>query len=429
MKLKVLLFITITSVIFYFPNNSHAQGAEQPVRCMQYEDAQLAEPDTNVISTNIGTALAQLDTATFFVGGDDTCDLAAQSFECIENGTVSDCDLGPATASKNSLLGMTGAARAVATGDVIPVNFAYYFRDQVKNVPIVGEKVYAQSDSYTDIYGAEIALAVWKAFRNMALGLMSIFLIVIGIMIILRKKVDPRTVLTLQAALPKVIISMILIVFSFAIGALFIRFVPAARGMAGTVFTSVTDELSIESNFQPEVTFSVSAMGLIGIIGAFVMSGPGLAIGALTALLGPLTLIVWLVLLMMVYLRTIIIYVRMLVHTVTAPFQFAFGAIPGNDAMIINWFKKMLAWLLSIPAMFLLLELAQFVQLYAIDSTFFGKTISGYEGTFFPGVVQSSLQQLFLLLVSPFISMLLLVQALTAPKKIEGWIVGEQKKR
>ncbi|MBP7928001.1 hypothetical protein KAZ57_02545, partial [Patescibacteria group bacterium] len=300
MKTKTLsILIFFTCLVFFVPK--YAQAQEATVRCMQYDDAQLAEPDTNVISTSLGTALAQLDVSSFFLAGDDTCDLATQSFECIEAGDISGCVLGPVASSRSNLLGMTGTARALATGDVIPVNFAYYFRDQVKNVPIVGAKVYAQ-DSYADIYGASLALAVWKAFRNMALGLMSIFLIVIGIMIIMRKKVDPRTVLTLQTALPKVIISMVLIVFSFAIGALFIRFVPAARSMANTIFTSVTDDLIAETVSRPEVTITVSSFGLLGLIGAFAVAAtPGIAIGALTALIGPLTAIVWIVLLIMVY--------------------------------------------------------------------------------------------------------------------------------
>lgn len=430
MKIKYLLtLIFFLSAVFnvskVYAQDPPAAGTE--VVCKTFEDMQLAEPLVNVSSTNLGVLAAQTEAVGVILAGDNTCDLAVKSVACVESGNVEGCTLRPVGSSNSTLLGITSTTRALATEDVIPVYFAHYFRDQVKNVPIVGAKVYAQ-DSYTDIFGAELALAVWKVFRNMALGLMSIFLIFIGIMIIMRKKVDPRTVLTLQAALPKVVISMVLIVFSFAIGALFIRFVPAARGMAETIITDVTGSLSVTNTNSPETTFLVSAFAIVGIIGAFA-AGPGIAIGLITAFLGPLTAIAWLVILIMVYLKTLLIYVRMLLNTVTAPFQFAMGAIPGNDAMIINWFKKMLAWLISIPAMFFLIEIAQFVQKYALQSSFFGASISGYEGTFVAGIVRSSLQQLFLLLLSPFISMMLLVQALSVPKKIEALIVGEQKRR
>ncbi len=426
MNIKTLFALILICSSIAGASRTHAQEPTQ-VRCTAYEDAQLAVPDTNIESTNLGALLAQTTAMTFVTVGNNSCDAFVKTAECVNAGTVTECDLAPIASSNNTVLGVTSTVRALATGDVIPVNFAYYLRDQVKNVPIVGSKVYAQ-DSYADIYGAKLALAVWKAFRNIALGLMSIFLIVIGIMIILRKKADPRTVLTLQAALPKVIISMVLIVFSFALGALFIRFVPAAMSMANTIFTSVTNDLQIENTNAPEKTFAISALSIVGIIAAFA-SGSVIAIGTIAAFIGPLTALVWLVILIMVYLKMVVIYVRMLVHTVTAPLQFAFGAIPGNDAMILNWFKKMIAWLLSIPAMFFMIEIAEFVQLYALKSTLFGATISGYQGTFMAGVVQSALQQLFLLLVSPFISIMLLVSALSAPKKIEALILGEPKRK
>lgn len=427
MKNKTLLFLIFTFFVLFIP---HTARAQETVRCAAFEDAQLAEPDTNIRSTTLGTAISQADVISFAVTGDDSCESMQKAMECIDNGTPSDCDLAPVGSSNSTLLGMTGTARALATEDAIPVSFAYYMRDQFKNVPIVGEKVYAQ-DSYEDVYGASLALAVWKAFRNMALGLMSIFLVFIGIMIIMRKKVDPRTVLTLQAALPKVIISMILIVLSFGIGVTFIRFIPAVQDWSDTIFDAVTADLNMtqQNTKAPEVVFSVSSLSLVNILTTVERLGEGISTGAMAIFVGPIVLVVWLVVLMMVYVKVVFIYVRMLMQTITAPFIFAIGALPGNDAQILNWFKKMIAWLVSIPAMYFLISLAEFVMLYAIDVGMFGGSLQGFNNTFVAGVVRSMLQHMFLLLITPFISIMLLIQALSVPKKVEAFIVGEQKRR
>jgi hypothetical protein len=60
-------------------------------------------------------------------------------------------------------------------------------------------------------------LPVWKIFRNVAYGLIAVFMIVIGFMIMFRKHIDPKTVVTVQNSLPKIIITLILITFSYAI--------------------------------------------------------------------------------------------------------------------------------------------------------------------------------------------------------------------
>ncbi len=58
---------------------------------------------------------------------------------------------------------------------------------------------------------------LWKVFRDLAYMLLVIVLIAIGFMVMFRMKMNPQTVISVENALPKIVIALILITFSFAI--------------------------------------------------------------------------------------------------------------------------------------------------------------------------------------------------------------------
>ncbi len=65
-------------------------------------------------------------------------------------------------------------------------------------------------------------LGIWSAFRNIAYLFFVLAFIIIGFAIMLRLKIDPRTVMTIQNSIPKIIIGLLLITFSYAIAGLMI---------------------------------------------------------------------------------------------------------------------------------------------------------------------------------------------------------------
>src|SRR3989339_574267 len=58
---------------------------------------------------------------------------------------------------------------------------------------------------------------VWKIFRDIAYLILVIILVSIGFMIMFRTKINPQTVISVENALPKIVTSLLLITFSFAI--------------------------------------------------------------------------------------------------------------------------------------------------------------------------------------------------------------------
>lgn len=94
-----------------------------------------------------------------------------------------------------------------------PASSGDYFRYLANNFGVV-KPAYAQGIGFK---GLTPLLPVWTVFRNLAYVLFVIAFVVIGFAIMLRVRIDPRTVMTIQNQIPKLIIALLLVTFSFAI--------------------------------------------------------------------------------------------------------------------------------------------------------------------------------------------------------------------
>jgi len=81
--------------------------------------------------------------------------------------------------------------------------------------------VYAQGTGFSSI---SPLLNLWKAFRDITFLILLVLFIFIGIAIMLRVKVDQRTVMSIENQLPSIIITILLITFSYAIAGFLIDF-------------------------------------------------------------------------------------------------------------------------------------------------------------------------------------------------------------
>ncbi len=94
-----------------------------------------------------------------------------------------------------------------------------YFRYVASDFSLVKTSYAA---AYTGFDGLSPVLGLWKTTRDIAYYLLIIAFIFIGIGVMLRLKIDPRTVMTVQNQIPRVIICIILITFSYAFAGLMI---------------------------------------------------------------------------------------------------------------------------------------------------------------------------------------------------------------
>ncbi len=100
-----------------------------------------------------------------------------------------------------------------------PADLALWFQDTGRSLGFLPQKVEAQGIGFT---GLSPLLPIWRAFRNISYALLALVMVIIGFMVMFRRKIDPKTVVTVQNALPKIVLALLLITFSYAIAAFFI---------------------------------------------------------------------------------------------------------------------------------------------------------------------------------------------------------------
>lgn len=76
---------------------------------------------------------------------------------------------------------------------------------------------------------------VWKLFRDLAFSVLVVYLIVIGLLIMFRFKINPQTVVNLENSLPRIFITLILITFSFAIAGFMIDLMYVTSSLAVSI--------------------------------------------------------------------------------------------------------------------------------------------------------------------------------------------------
>ena len=110
-------------------------------------------------------------------------------------------------------------------------------------------------------------LNAWVVFRNIVYLLFVFVFVIIGLAIMLRVRIDPRTVMTIQNQIPKIIISLILVTFSFAIAGFLIDimwvsiyFIANVMGQADST-GAITSSMVATNIYQPAPAFANNVLG------------------------------------------------------------------------------------------------------------------------------------------------------------------------
>jgi hypothetical protein len=98
-----------------------------------------------------------------------------------------------------------------------PAQSGQYFKYLASNFGITKPSYAATGVQGIGFNSLEPLINIWTVFRNFVYIMFVVFFLIIGIAIMLRVKIDPRTVMTIQNQIPKVIIGVVLVTFSFAI--------------------------------------------------------------------------------------------------------------------------------------------------------------------------------------------------------------------
>ncbi len=315
-----------------------------------------------------------------------------------------------------SLASVTASMREVTINEPLPVNMASFFYHYANVIPGVRNTAFAQDGvRYVTLIGSGTVFALWRITRNIALGLMSVLLLVIGMMIMTRKKISPQAVVTVQNALPRVALAIVLIFFSFPIGAFLASLIlpltlAGAQLLEAMMFESIIGDLS-------EV-FLTGNNNLLMIMGMSIVYSLG--VGFFAAIVGILSLFAYLVFLLIIYVKAVFIYVRVLFNIIFSPLQFALGALPGKESATLDWFKNMAVDVISVPAMFFMLTLG-FVFLAIV-------TISAMTAPFTDAPTLDVIYRPFFVYMSPVVMLFCFMTALKMPGKVKGAVWGDKKR-
>jgi len=310
--------------------------------------------------------------------------------------------------STGSLMGMTTILEDVTRNEPLPVNLAYYGKYMAGKVPVLNQTAFA-ADVDGGPFSLQLVLKVWEKMRNLAYGALAVFMLAIGVMVMLRQKINPQTVITVQAAIPRVIIAVILITFSYPIAAFAIQLILPLSAMA----IGLLQIPAAYSGLPASVALVLPVvMGVIGIPGA-----------GLLVLIGIIMCVVIIILLIKVVFKIFLSYVKIIFSVLTAPITFAWGAIPGNELATVNWLKTLVVNIISVPIMFFGIGLAIFVAIelaLAVSNSLGGGTLGGFSS-----ILGGSY---FLVLGIPLIIVVILLETGKAPEKLDEAILGREKK-
>ena len=96
---------------------------------------------------------------------------------------------------------------------------------------------------------------LWQASRNMAYVLMVVLLVASGFMIMFRVKINPQTAVTLQLMIPKIIITLLLVTFSYAISGLVIDLVYVVISFVIAIFATTIGGVQIVNSAPLAINF------------------------------------------------------------------------------------------------------------------------------------------------------------------------------
>ena len=240
-----------------------------------------------------------------------------------------------------------------------PVSGVEYFAQKFRDINPV-QPVYAQ-ETTTGFAALQPVQALWSVFRNISyIGFVIVF-VIMGFMIMFRAHISPQAVATVQDSIPRIIIALVLVTFSYAIAGLlidimflvlniFIRALEGAGLLTGGDYVFKQNVFSIIFNSWGDIFTAVfnSVRGVIdqvlningalkAIVGFFGGTIAGLVIG-----------IAMLFIMFRIFLMLLMAYAMIIILTMAAPFFFLVQSLPGRNGAG-EWFKQMASQVAVFP--------------------------------------------------------------------------------
>ncbi len=146
------------------------------------------------------------------------------------------------------------------------VDYLAYVSSNLKQHKIVDE-TFAAGPGYGFTALSPI-LPLWRAFRNVAYLLFAFGFVLYGIMIMFRVRIDSKTAATIQLAIPRLISTLLIITFSYAIVGLLVDISTIAVAMSINILKAG----GILTN-NKNILVDMASGSFMGLIGSFIVNG------------------------------------------------------------------------------------------------------------------------------------------------------------
>lgn len=251
----------------------------------------------------------------------------------------------------------------------------------------ISSEVYAASAGYGFTSLSPI-LPLWRAFRNISYVLFALAFVIYGIMIMFRVRIDSKTAATIQLAIPKLVGTLILITFSYAIvgilidlstvlSALLIDVLRLGEIISDSnhpIILSVAGQLPVVGGFlsvlingfvafiiTPFIVFNLIFGGVLGTIMALfqgIFGGIGILLGLVVILA-----VLW------SYFKLVLslfkCYINIIVYLIFSPIILLGNVLPGSKSFS-SWIMNIIANLSAFPATSFLLVLSHAMMMQPI---------------------------------------------------------------
>lgn len=250
-------------------------------------------------------------------------------------------------------------------------------------VPGTPEPAYAAGGGF-GFNGLSPILNIWALSRNIAYFLFSIIFVVIGIMIMTRRKIDPKTVATVQNALPKIIFALVIVSFSYAIAGFLIDMMYVVLGLIVTLMSSLqgnpvkVDELLSGSifNFALNGAFAVTLHigqivgGIANSLAPFNLGTTPIVSNTIGGMTGALAMLVVAIAILVALFRTwfalIGAFANIVLGVIFAPLRLTLDAIPGQN-QFGGWIRDLLANMMTFPLVTVLLAIGAYIASFPVE--------------------------------------------------------------
>lgn len=241
--------------------------------------------------------------------------------------------------------------------DSRPISGIGYFREKASEFGIVSEASAASVGFGFE--AAEPVKLLWQSARDVSYFFVILALVVMAFMIMFRVKTSPQAIITVQSALPKLIVGIVAITFSYAIAGLMIDLMYVVMGLVASILVSsemfnITDwgtmynELNI-TGFQTARMFSLYFSlfmvsfftSIMGIISIFIGNIGGLIVP-------PVILIFTLIVMFKVAWSLFKNFITLLLLIAAGPLIIMGGVIGGGG--FSGWLKNLASHLAVYPA-------------------------------------------------------------------------------